>query len=94
MSKCLPFFQKKSLATKFKDFFQNIGLQKCNKNAQGGHFWQILMPENYPEITRKLPGPGFENKNLPGPGPDSEVWYPDSTRTRLFWTRSHSSDRP
>ena len=82
MSKCLPFFQKKSLATKFKDFFQNIGLQKCNKNARGGQFWQILMPENYPEITRKLPGPGFENKNLLGPGPDSEVWYPDSTRTR------------
>ena len=77
--KILSIFSKKKFSNKI---FQNIGLQKCNKNAQEGQFWQILMPENYPEITRKLPGPGFENKNLLGPSPDSEVWYPDSTRTR------------
>ena len=52
------------------------------------HFWQIFCQYYYPEITRKLPGPGFENKNLPGPDPDSKFRYPDSTRTRKFWTRS------
>ena len=75
MSKCLPFFQKKSLVTKFKDFFQNIGLQKCNKNAQGGHFWQILIPGNYPDPALKIKiylDPArtrkFGTRTRPGPG--------------------------
>ena len=46
------------------------------------HFWQIFCQYYYPEITRKLPGPDFTKNYLPGPGPDSEFWYSDSTRTR------------